>query len=94
MPDDLSLLYCQNPDHGRRGHQNLTVCGRYGQHQHISLLYSRFCKVWFSESAGTHIFSYGVPHRRVLALSQYPAKRIRVGATARLIGVRPSTMVR
>lgn len=94
MPDDLFPLCCRNPDHGRRGHENLTVCGRYGKHQHIRLLYSRFCKVWFSESGGTPLFSYGVPYKRVLALSQYPAKRIRVGATARLIGVRPNTVVR
>ena len=32
--DDLSRFCCQDPDcpdHGKRGHGNLTVCGRYGK---------------------------------------------------------------
>jgi len=40
----LSKFCCQNkkcPDFGKRGVNNLTVCGWYGKNSHIRLLYCR-----------------------------------------------------
>ena len=57
--DDLSRFCCRNsacPDHGQRGHGNLTVCGQYGRNQPIRLLYCRTCKARFSERKGTPLF--------------------------------------
>ena len=44
--DDLAWFCWQNeecPDHGKRGHENLRVCGQYVKHQR-RLLYCKICK--------------------------------------------------
>ncbi len=56
MDEALSRYCCQNPgcpDHGQRGLGNLTACARYGEHQHIRLLYGRTCRDRFCERKGT-----------------------------------------
>ena len=57
--DDLARFCCHNQDchdYGQRGADNLTVCMRYGKHQHLRLLYCRSCKARFSERQGTPLF--------------------------------------
>jgi hypothetical protein len=53
---DLTRFFCQNPDrplYGRRDAGNLTVCGRFGKHDHIPLLYGRACKYRVSERSAS-----------------------------------------
>ena len=57
--DDLARFCCHNQechDYGQRGADNLTVCMRYGKHQHVRLLYCRSCTARFSELQGTPLF--------------------------------------
>lgn len=95
--DDLSRFYCQNPacpDHGKRGHENLSVCGHYGRNQPIRLLYCRTCKTRFSERKGTPLFGSTLPADKAIALIEHVADRNGVRATARLVGVHRDTVVR
>jgi transposase-like protein len=97
MQEDLSRFCCQNeqcPDYGRRGLGNLTVCARYGKHQHIRLLYCRSCKARFSERKGTPLFGSQLPQDKAIGLFQHLADRTGVRATARQVGVAPNTVVR
>jgi len=97
MPDDLSRFCCQNtgcPDHGKRGGGNLTVCGRYGKGKQHRLLYCRSCKARFSERKGTPLFGSQLTQDKAASLLQHLAERNGVRATARLVGVRPNTVVR
>ena len=94
--DDLSVYCCQNPDcpdHGRRGHGNLTVCMRYGRHQR-RLLYCKTCKARFSELKGTPLFAARLPHAKILALLEHLADGCGIRQTARLIGVSKDTVIR
>jgi LacI family transcriptional regulator len=97
MEEDLSRFCCQHPDcpdHGQRGHDNLTVCGYYGKTRPIRLLYCRTCKARFSERKGTPLFRSGLPPEKALALVEHLADRTGVRATARLTGVNRNTVVR
>ena len=50
--DDLSRLCCQNPecrDYGKRGGENLSVCGRYGSNKQWRMLRCRTCKAPYYE---------------------------------------------
>jgi transposase-like protein len=94
--DDLSLFCCQNddcPDFGRRGHGNLTVCGRYGPHQR-RLLYCRTCKARFSERKGTPLFDARLPEDKVVAVLHHLAEGCGIRQTGRLTGVKKDTVVR
>jgi transposase-like protein len=97
MEEDLSRFCCQRPecpDHGQRGHGNLTVCGHYGKAQQYRLLYCRTCKARFSERKGTPLFRSGLPPEKALALVEHLADRNGVRATSRLVGVHRDTVVR
>jgi LacI family transcriptional regulator len=97
VDEDLSRFCCQNPDcpdHGRRGLGNLTVCARYGKHQHIRLLYCRTCRSRFSERKGTPLFGSQPPPEKTLSVFRHLADRNGVRATARLVGVAPDTAAR
>jgi transposase-like protein len=95
--DDLSCFCCQNsacPDHGKRGHGNLLVVGRYGRHQPIRLIHCRTCKARFSERKGTPLFGSTLPEDKAIELIKHAADRNGVRATARLVGVHRETVVR
>jgi len=97
MPDDLSRFCCQNAvcaDHGKRGVGNLTVCGRYGKQKQHRLLDCRSCEARFSGRKGTPLFGSQRTDDEAASLSQHLAERNGVRATARLVGVRPNTVVR
>jgi LacI family transcriptional regulator len=97
MEEDLSRFCCQNPDcpdHGKRGHGNLTVCGRYGKTPRTRLLYCRSCKARFSERKGTPLFRSCLPEEKAIELIEHLADRNGVRATARLVGVHRDTVVR
>ena len=57
--DDLTAFCCPNPggpDHGERGHGNLTVTSRYGPGKTRRMLRCSTCKARFSERKGTPLF--------------------------------------
>src|SRR6202043_302571 len=86
MDDDLSRFCCHNPDcpdRGQRGHGNLTVCMRYGQHQR-RLLYCRTCKARFSERKGTPLFDTRLSEDKTLAVLANLADGCGVRPTPRL----------
>src|ERR1700730_6105324 len=96
MDDDLSCFYCHNadcPDHGKRGHGNLTVCMRYGRRQRV-LLYCRPCKARFSERKGTPLFDARLSEDKALAVLAHLADGCGVRQTGRLVGVGKYTVVR
>jgi transposase-like protein len=96
MGDDLSRFRCLNPqcpDHGRRGHGNLTVCMRYGRHRR-RLLYCRTCKARFSERKGTPLFDTRLPDGKALAVLEHLADGCGVRQTSRLVRVGTNTVVR
>jgi transposase-like protein len=96
MNDDLSRFCCLNPqcpDHGRRGHGNLTVCMRYGKHRR-RLLYCRACKARFSERKGTPLFDTRLSDDKALAVLAHLADGCGVRQTSRLVKVGKNTAAR
>ncbi len=94
---DLARFCCQNRRcmlYGARDAGNLTVCGRYGKHDHIRLLYCNACKARFSEFKGTPFFNSKLPHDKVLSVLQHLADGCGVRQTARLVGVNKDTVTR
>jgi LacI family transcriptional regulator len=96
MDDDLSRFCCQNsdcPDHGKRGHGNLTACGRYGRHRRL-LLYCRTCKARFSERKGTPLFGCRLADDKAAAVLAHLQEGVGVRKTGRLVGVNKNKVVR
>jgi transposase-like protein len=96
MDDDLRRFCCQNPDcpdHGKRGHGNLTVCGHYGKQQR-RLLYCRTCKARFSERKGTALFGCRLPPDKAASVLAHLQEGVGVRKTGRLVGVSKDTVVR
>ena len=94
--DDLSRFCCLNPacpDHGRRGHGNLTVSDRYGPH-HRRLLRCRTCKARFSERKGTPLFETRLSPEKAVAVLRHLADGCGVRQTSRLVGVNKNTVLR
>jgi transposase-like protein len=94
--DDLSRFCCLNPDCpdlGKRGHGNLTVCGRYGPYQR-RLLYCRSCKARFSERKGTPLFGSRLPPEKALGLLRHLADGCGARQSGRLVGVNKNTAAR
>ena len=94
--DDLARFCCLNsdcPDHGKRGHGNLTVPARYGPHQ-TRVLRCSTCKVRFSERKGTPLFDTRLPADKVVAVLAHVAEGIGTRKTARLVGVHKDTVTR
>jgi len=81
------------PDRGQRGHGNLTVCMRYGQHQR-RLLYCRTCKARFSERKGTPLFDTRLPEDKAVSVLNHIAEGCGVRKTGRLVGVNKNTVIR
>lgn len=100
MPADdtnLARFCCQNPDctlYGARDAGNLTVCGRYGKHGHIRLLYCKVCKDRFSERKGTALFRSNLDPDRALSVLQHLAEGNGTRQTGRLVGVHRDTVTR
>ena len=95
--DDLSRFCCQNPDcppHGRRDAGNLSVCDRYGKHNHIRLLYCNACKARFSERKGTPLFDCRLPDDKARCRPPAPRRGQRHPTDRRLVGVHRDTVVR
>jgi transposase-like protein len=96
MDDDLSRFCCQNPecpDHGKRGHGNLTVCARYGRHNR-RLLYCKACNARFSERKGTPLFDSRLPDAKAIALLAHLADGCGTRQTSRLVHVGKNTVAR
>jgi transposase-like protein len=98
LPDDyLSRFCCQDPAcelYGARGAGNLSVCGRFGRHKHIRLLYCRACKARFSERKGTAFFRSGLAPETALSVLRHLAEGNGVRQTERLTGVHRDTIMR
>jgi LacI family transcriptional regulator len=93
----LSEFCCQNskcPDYGKRGANNLTVCGRYGKNNHIRLLYCRTCKTRFSERKGTPLFGLRLSEEKMISLLEHICESCGVRKTSRLVGVHRDTVTR
>lgn len=93
----LSKFCCQNkdcPDYGKRGANNLTVCGRYGKHHRLRLLYCRTCKSRFSERKGTPLFRMKLDETKAVALLSHLCESCGVRKTERLVGVNRNTVMR
>jgi hypothetical protein len=85
MNDDLHAFCCQNPDcsdHGKRGHGNLTVCGRSGRQQ-PRLLYCKTCKDRFSQGKGTPLFDSRLREDRAIAVLHHIAEGCGLRQTSR-----------
>ncbi len=95
--DDLSRLCCQNrecPDYGKRGSENLSVCGRYGSNKQWRMLRCRTCKARFSERKGTPLFGSALPEEKVCSILEHIDEGCGVRETARLVGVHRDTVMR
>jgi LacI family transcriptional regulator len=93
----LSKFCCQNnkcPDYGKRGANNLSICGRYGKNNHIRLLYCRTCKTRFSERKGTPLFGLRLSEERMICLLEHLCEGCGVRKTSRLVGVHRDTVTR
>jgi len=93
----LSKFCCQNKkclDYGKRGVNNLTVCGRFGENNHIRLLYCRTCKQRFSERKGTPLFRMKLDEKKAISLLDRISESCGVRKTGRLIGVNKNTVIR
>ena len=94
--DDLSRFCCLNPrcpDHGQRGHGNLTVPMRYGPNN-TRLLRCSTCKGRFSERKGTPLFDARLPADKVESVLAHVAEGVGTRKTARLTGVHRDTVTR
>ena len=95
--DDLSHFCCQNsecPDYGKRGHGNLSVCGRYGPGKQRRMLRCRTCKSRFSERKGTIFFGATLPEEQIASVMEHIAEGCGVRKTSRLVGVHRDTVTR
>ena len=94
---DLEPFCCLNlacPDHGKRGHGNLTVTSRYGPGKTRRMLRCGTCKVRFSERKGTPLFKARLATTTATAVLAHVAEGIGTRKTARLTGVHPDTVAR
>ena len=93
----LSKFCCQNKrcqDYGKRGANNLSVCGRFGKNNHIRLLYCRTCKKRFSERKGTPLFRMKIEENKAISLFEHISEGCGVRKTGRLVGVNRNTVMR
>ena len=93
----LAKFCCQNkdcPDYGKRGLENLTVCGWYGKNRQFRLLYCRTCKQRFSERKGTALFGARLDNEKLLSVLDHLSEGCGVRKTSRLVGVHRDTVTR
>jgi|ERR1035437_3601328 transposase-like protein len=95
--DDLSRFCCQNfecPDYGKRGGENLSVCGRYGPNKQRRMLRCKTCKARFSERKGTPLFGATLPEEKIRSMLEHIDEGCGVRKTSRLVGVHRDTVTR
>lgn len=95
--DDLTRFCCLNPscpDHGTRGHGNLTVTMRYGPNMSRRLLRCSTCTARFSERKGTPLFDARLPPDKAVSVLAHVAEGVGTRKTARLTGVHRDTVTR
>ncbi len=94
--DDLSIFCCQNPDCpdcGKRGLNNLTVCGIYGAHD-CRLIRCRTCKSRFSERKGTVLYNSKIDSETAVSVLEHLAEGCGIRKTSRLTNVSLGTIAR
>jgi transposase-like protein len=82
------------PNDYQRNAGNLSVCGRYGRHNSIRLLYCKACKYRFSERKGTPLFQTHLPEPKARSVLQHLSEGCGVRQTGRLVDVHPNSVVR
>ena len=95
--DDLTRFCCLRPgcpDHGKRGHGNLTVTMRYGPGKARRLLRCSTCTARFSERKGTPLFDARLSPDKAASVLGHVAEGVGTRKTARLVGVHPDTVTR
>ena len=95
--DDLTRFCCLNPtcpDHGKRGHGNLTVTMRYGPNKARRLLRCATRRARFSERKGTPLFDARLPADTAASVLGHVAEGVGTRKTARLVGVHRDTVTR
>jgi len=95
--DDLSRFCCQNskcPDYGKRGGENLSVCGHYGPENKRRMLRCRTCKARFSERKGTPLFGSTLDEEKSRLVLEHIVEGCGVRETGRLVGVHRDTVMR
>ena len=95
--DDLSRFCCQNSecqDYGKRGGENLSVCGYYGPGNKRRMLRCRTCKARFSERKGTPLFGSTLDEEKSRLVLEHIAEGCGVRETGRLVGVHRDTVMR
>ena len=95
--DDLTAFCCLNPDcpdHGVRGHGNLSVTMRYGPDKARRLLRCSTCTARFSERKGTPLFDARLPADKVASILAHVAEGVGTRKTGRLSGVHRDTVTR
>jgi len=95
--DDLARFCCQKTDcplFGQRNAGNLSVRARYGQEDHIRLLYRNVCKYRFSERKGTPLFHSHLPQEKARSVLQHLSEGCGVRQTGRLVAVHRDSVVR
>ncbi len=95
--DDLTAFCCLNPDcpdHGQRGHGNLSVTMRYGPAKARRLLRCSTCTARFSERKGTPLFDARLPTDTVVSVLAHVAEGVGTRKTGRLTGVHRDTVTR
>jgi len=95
--DDLSRFCCQNsecPDYGKRGGENLSVCGCYGPNKQRRMLRCRTCKARFSERKGTPLFGATLPEEKICSMLERIDEGCGIRKTGRLVGVHRDTVMR
>lgn len=94
--DDLGRFCCLHPDcpdHGKRGHRNLTVPARYGPHQTRALRRSTYM-VWRSERKYTPLSDDRLPPGEAVSVLAHVAEGGGTRKAARRVGVHPGTVTR
>ena len=95
--DDFARFCCPNAQcsaFGQRNAGNLSVCGLYGRHNSIRLLYCKACKYRFSERKGTPLFQTHLPEQKARSVLQHLSEGCGVRQTGRLVDVHPNSVVR
>src|SRR2546425_13078902 len=95
--DDLARFCCHNQEgrnYGKRGAGNLSICMRYGKHQHLRLLSCGSCKARFSERQGTPLFGAKGEMGKMGSVLDHLSEGCGVRKTSRLTGVHRDTVIR
>lgn len=93
----IEQFFCHNtacPDHGKRGHGNLSFRGWSGRHRRIRMVYCRTCRRSSSERKATAFERSQLPDDKVVSVLDHLREGCGVRATSRLTGVSRDTVAR